>query len=64
MQHSGSLEIAPLINYSDAIVDIVETGTTLKENGLVERKRLESISTKIITVKDNDEISRLIRRIK
>ena len=30
----GSVELAPLLNLSDAIVDIVETGTTLKENGL------------------------------
>jgi ATP phosphoribosyltransferase regulatory subunit len=31
----GSIELAPLLNLSDVIVDIVETGTTLKENGLV-----------------------------
>ena len=30
----GSVELAPLLDLSDAIVDIVETGTTLKENGL------------------------------
>ena len=30
----GSVELAPLLGLSDAIVDIVETGTTLKENGL------------------------------
>ena len=31
---NGSIELAPLIGLSDAIVDIVETGTTMKENGL------------------------------
>ena len=30
----GSVELAPLLGLSDAIVDIVETGSTLKENGL------------------------------
>ncbi len=32
---NGSVELAPLIGLADCIVDIVETGTTLKENGLV-----------------------------
>jgi len=31
---SGSVELAPLIGLSDRIVDLVETGRTLKENGL------------------------------
>jgi ATP phosphoribosyltransferase len=31
---SGSIELAPLIGLADRIVDIVETGQTLKENGL------------------------------
>lgn len=30
----GSVELAPLLGLSDGIVDIVETGSTLKENGL------------------------------
>ena len=30
----GSVELAPVLGLADAIVDIVETGTTLKENGL------------------------------
>ena len=30
----GSVELAPLLKIADGIVDIVETGTTLKENGL------------------------------
>ena len=31
---NGSIELAPILGLSDVIVDIVETGTTLKENGL------------------------------
>jgi ATP phosphoribosyltransferase len=31
---NGSIELAPLVGLSDAIVDIVETGTTMKQNGL------------------------------
>ena len=45
---NGSLELAPLIGYSDAIIDLVQTGNTLKANGLIELKRLEQISTKVI----------------
>ncbi len=36
----GSIELAPLVGLSDAIVDIVETGTTMKQNGL---KAVETI---------------------
>ena len=35
---SGALEIAPLLGLSDVIVDIVESGNTLKANGLEERQ--------------------------
>ena len=31
---NGSIELAPILGLSDVIVDIVETGTTLRENGL------------------------------
>jgi len=34
VQLYGSIELAPLVDLADAIVDIVETGTTMKENGL------------------------------
>ena len=36
---NGSIELAPIVGLSEVIVDIVETGTTLKENGLVSWKR-------------------------
>ena len=37
---NGSIEIAPLLGLSDVIVDIVETGSTLKANGLVEFNKI------------------------
>lgn len=44
----GSVELAPVLGLSDAIVDIVETGTTLKENGLVIIDEICDISTRMI----------------
>jgi ATP phosphoribosyltransferase len=44
----GSVELAPLLGLSDAIVDIVETGSTLKENGLEVIEDICPISARII----------------
>ena len=44
----GSVELAPLLDLSDAIVDIVETGTTLKENGLEVIEKIMPISARVI----------------
>lgn len=44
----GSVELAPLLGLSDAIVDIVETGTTLKENGLVVIEDVAHVSARLI----------------
>jgi ATP phosphoribosyltransferase len=44
----GSVELAPLLGLSDAIVDIVETGSTLKENGLYVIEDICPISARII----------------
>ena len=44
----GSVEIAPLLNLADGIVDIVETGTTLKENGLEVIDYIRNISARLI----------------
>lgn len=44
----GSVELAPLLGLSDAIVDIVETGTTLKENGLEVIENICDISARLI----------------
>lgn len=44
----GSVELAPLLSLADAIVDIVETGTTLKENGLEVIEEVAPISARLI----------------
>ncbi len=44
----GSVELAPLLKLSDAIVDIVETGSTLKENGLEVFEDIAPISARLI----------------
>ncbi|QTD41304.1 ATP phosphoribosyltransferase [Sporosarcina sp. Te-1] len=48
---NGSIELAPLIGLADVIVDIVETGTTLKENGLVILEEIGDISARLIVNK-------------
>lgn len=45
---NGSIELAPLIGLADRIVDIVSTGRTLKENGLVEYEKIDDISSRLI----------------
>ena len=44
----GSVELAPLLGLSDGIVDIVETGATLRENGLEVAEDLISLSARLI----------------
>lgn len=44
----GSVELAPLLNLADGIVDIVETGTTLKENGLEVYEDVAAVSARLI----------------
>ena len=45
---NGSVELAPLIALSDVIVDITETGTTLKENGLKILDKISDVSARLI----------------
>lgn len=47
----GSIEIAPVLGLSDVIVDIVETGATLKENNLQELEKILNISARLIANK-------------
>ena len=59
---NGSIEIAPILGLSDVIVDIVETGKTLKENGLDALETIVPISARFIANKasfqfKHDEIS-------
>ncbi len=44
----GSVELAPLTGLADCIVDIVETGQTLRENGLVVHAELGRVSTRVV----------------
>ena len=44
----GSVEIAPVVGLADAIVDLVATGRTLKENGLEEREEIFTSSARLI----------------
>ncbi len=44
----GSVELAPLLHLSDAIVDIVETGATLRENGLEVIEKILPVSARVI----------------
>jgi len=46
---SGSVELAPLVGLADLIVDLVQTGTTLRENGLVELRTILESQAMLIT---------------
>ena len=48
---NGSIEIAPILGLSDVIVDIVETGTTLKENDLEVKETIVPISARLVANK-------------
>lgn len=45
---NGSVELAPILGLSDAIVDLVESGETLRENGLIVYEDICSISARVI----------------
>ena len=65
---NGSIEIAPILGLSDVIVDIVETGSTLKENDLEVIETIVPISARLISNKvsyqfRNEKIQRLIKQI-
>lgn len=55
---NGSIELAPVLGLSDVIVDIVETGATLRENGLEVRETIMPISARLITNKASFEFKR------
>ena len=64
---NGSLELYPNIGLCDAIIDLVETGSTLRANGLDIIKEFDPISTKIITAKGKEnstEIKKLINKLR
>ncbi len=65
----GAIEIAPILGLSDCIVDLVQTGKTLKENGLKELDLISNISSRLIINKSsfktkNKIIKNLLNEIK
>ncbi len=66
---NGSIEIAPILGLSDVIVDIVETGTTLKENDLEVFETIVPISARLIANKSSfmfksEQIERIVASMK
>ena len=65
---NGSIELAPLLGLSDVIVDIVETGKTLKENGLEVMEEIVPISARLVANKSGfkfkgEEIRKLVSEL-
>ncbi|GGE39883.1 ATP phosphoribosyltransferase [Pullulanibacillus camelliae] len=54
----GSVELAPLLGLADDIVDIVETGTTLRENGLVVKEEFMRFSARCIANRSSLKVKR------
>lgn len=62
---NGSIELAPILGLSDVIVDIVETGSTLKENDLVVMESIVPISARLIANKASYQFKgEMIEKIK
>ena len=64
----GSMELAPVLGLADQIVDLVDTGNTLKANGLVEVETITDISSRLIVNKGamkmkNDLIKPMIEKL-
>lgn len=62
---NGSIELAPIVGLSEVIVDIVETGSTLRENGLTVLEEVCPISARMVVNQvsmkmENERISKLI----
>ena len=66
---NGSIELAPIVGLSDVIVDIVETGSTLRENGLCVLEEIFDISARMVVNPvsmrlHSKRINELIRKVK
>ena len=66
---NGSVELAPIVGLSEVIVDIVETGSTLKENGLVILEEICNISARMVVNEvsmkmEHERISKIIKDLK
>ena len=66
---NGSIELAPLVGLSEVIVDIVETGSTLRENGLEVLEEIMPLSARMVVNQvsmkmEAERITGLIRELK
>ena len=66
---NGSIEIAPILGLSDVIVDIVETGSTLRENGLDVLEEICPLSARVIVNQvsmkmQNERIEQIINALR
>ena len=66
---NGSIELAPIVGLSEVICDIVETGTTLKENGLTQLDEVCPLSARVVVNQvsmkiDNERITKIISDLK
>lgn len=66
---NGSVELAPIVGLAEVIVDIVETGATLRENGLEVLEEVKSLSARMVVNRvsmemERDRITKLINEIK
>ena len=66
---NGSVELAPIVGLSEVIVDIVETGATLKDNGLTVLEEICPLSARMVVNQvsmkmENERIMKLIRELK
>ena len=65
---NGSFELAPIVGLSEVIVDIVETGSTLKENGLVVLEEVCPLSARVVVNPvsmrmENERITKLLSEL-
>lgn len=66
---NGSIELAPIVGLSEVIVDIVETGSTLRENGLKVLEEVCPLSARMVVNQvsmkmENERISKLIEDLR
>ena len=66
---NGSIELAPIVGLSEVIVDIVETGSTLRENGLTILEEICPLSARLVVNQvsmkmDNERIQNIITKLK
>lgn len=66
---NGSIELAPIVGLSEVIVDIVETGSTLRENGLVVLEEICPLSARVVVNQvsmkmEHERITKLIKELR